>query len=89
MYNPDFDCHCLQDPLFQFYSNAFRELISKASKKVTTINTTEGGAIFGKDILSMKFIEFLEKYSRFLINVLMYFVDMLFSKKIKRFRMFL
>ena len=63
MYNPDFDCHCLQDPLFQFYSNAFRELISKASKKVTTINTTEGGAIFGKDILSMKFIEFLEKYS--------------------------
>lgn len=63
VYNPDFDCHCLQDPLFQFYSNAFRELISKASKKVTTINTTEGGAIFGKDILSMKFIEFLEKYS--------------------------
>ena len=62
VYNPDFKCYCLQDPLFQFYSNAFKELIKKASDRVKTVNATEGGAIFGKNIQPMKFKEFLDNY---------------------------
>ena len=63
IYNPDFDCYCILDPLFQFYSMAFKEFISRSPEWLTTINTTEGGSIFGEKIKSMRFKEFLLKYS--------------------------
>ena len=62
IYNPDFNCYCILDPLFQFYSNAFKEFISRSPVWLTTINATEGGSIFGNKIHSMKFNEFLAKY---------------------------
>lgn len=60
VYNPDFKCYCKQDPKFQFYCNAFKEFIPKASKFVKTINATEGGSIFGDGIECMIFKKFLE-----------------------------
>ena len=62
IYNPDFECNCILDPLFQFYSEALKEFIERSPKDVTTINATEGGSIFGDRIKSMKFSDFLRKY---------------------------
>ena len=61
IYNPDFECNCILDPLFQFYSEALKEFIVRSPEWVTTINATEGGSIFGERIKSMKFKNFLEK----------------------------
>ncbi len=60
--NPDFNSYCIVDPLFQFYSEALKEFISRSPLWVTTINSTEGGSIFGERVLSMKFITFLHDY---------------------------
>ena len=62
VYNPDFDCNCILDPLFQFYSEALKEFILRSPKEITTINATEGGSIFGERVKSMKFKNFLEEY---------------------------
>ncbi|RZD43904.1 MAG: hypothetical protein CXT78_07345 [Thaumarchaeota archaeon] len=62
VYNPDFNCICILDPLYQFYSEALKEFISRSPDWLTTINATEGGSIFGDRIKSMKFEKFLEKY---------------------------
>jgi len=62
IYNPDFDCNCVVDPTFQYYSNALKEFISRSPSWLTTINATEGGSIFGKRITCMTFKEFLQKY---------------------------
>ncbi len=62
IYNPDFNCNCILDPLFQFYSKALKEFIFRSPKWVNTINSTEGGSIFGDRINSMKFKDFLNKY---------------------------
>lgn len=62
VHNPDFNCNCILDPLFQFYSEALKEFIVRSPEWVTTINATEGGSIFGERILSMRFSDFLEKY---------------------------
>lgn|GEM_PF-1331638 len=62
IYNPEFDCKCRQDPIFQYYCNALKDFIDMASTKVTTYNATEGGALFGKNINCIKFKEFLLKY---------------------------
>ncbi len=62
IYNPDFNCKCKQDPKFQFYSNALKEFILKASKYVKTINSTEGGSVFGSGIDCMTFKNFLSRY---------------------------
>ena len=62
IHNPDFNCNCILDPLFQFYSTAFKEFISRSPNWLTTINATEGGSIFGEKITSMKFKEFLNEY---------------------------
>ena len=59
IYNPDFDCHCILDPLFQFYSEALKEFIERSPEWLTTINATEGGSIFGERIKSMRFGNFL------------------------------
>lgn len=62
VYNPDFNCNCILDPLFQFYSEALKEFIARSPEWVSTINATEGGSIFGKRIESMKFKDFLNKH---------------------------
>ena len=59
IHNPDFDCNCIMDPLFQFYSEALKEFIFRSPEWVNTVNATEGGSIFGKRIKSMKFADFL------------------------------
>lgn len=63
IYNSEFNCTCILDPIFQFYSNALKEFISRSPSSVKTINATEGGCIFGKRITCMKFSEFLKKYN--------------------------
>lgn len=64
IYNPEFNCNCILDPMFQYYSNAFKDFISRSPEWVTTINATEGGCIFGNKIQCMTFHDFLEKYKK-------------------------
>lgn len=62
--NPEFNCQCRQDPIFQYYCNALKEFIRRTSNKVRTINATEGGALFGEGIRCMRFKDFLQKYNK-------------------------
>lgn len=62
--NPDLNTFCILDPLFQFYSEALKEFISRSPPWVSTVNATEGGSIFGKRVRSMKFSTFLQNYSQ-------------------------
>ena len=62
IHNPDFNCDCILDPLFQFYGSALKEFIAVSPEWLTTINATEGGSIFGDRIIGMPFNTFLEKY---------------------------
>jgi hypothetical protein len=62
IFNPEFNCHCILDPIFQFYSNAFKEFISRSPSWVTTINATEGGSIFGDRIKCITFENFLKNH---------------------------
>lgn len=61
IYNPEFKCYCILDPLFQFYSEALKEFISRSPEWLTTVNATEGGSIFGDRIKCMTLKEFLLK----------------------------
>jgi len=60
IYNPDFNCTCVLDPIFQFYSNALKEFIRRSPPWLETINATEGGCIFGDRIKCMSFERFLQ-----------------------------
>ena len=62
IYNPEFKTYCILDPIFQYYSTALKEFISRSPNWLKTINATEGGSIFGNRIKSMTFAEFLKKY---------------------------
>jgi len=62
VFNPDFNCKCILDPVFQYYSNALKDFISRSPSDVKTINATEGGCIFGRQIKCMTFHHFLKKY---------------------------
>ena len=62
VFNPDIGKYCILDPIFQFYSTAFKEFISRSPLWLTTINATEGGSIFGNRIKSMPFAQFLKEY---------------------------
>jgi len=62
IYNPEFDCTCILDPIFQYYSKALKEFIKRSPEWVNTINATEGGTIFGDRILCTKFSKFLKNY---------------------------
>ena len=62
VYNPDFDCYCILDPIFQYYSAGLKEFIFRSPEEIRTINATEGGCIFGDRIKSMKLDEFLIKF---------------------------
>jgi len=64
VFNPDFKTYCILDPIFQYYSLALKEFISRSPSSITTINCTEGGSIFGDKIQSMHFKEFLSKYPK-------------------------
>jgi len=59
IYNPDFNCNCILDPIFQYYSSALKEFIQRSPKWLKTINATEGGCIFGENITSMTLKSFL------------------------------
>ena len=63
IHNSIFNVTCTQDPIFQYYSNALKEFIVKASKYVTTINATEGGAIFGDGIQCTTLNYFIDNYN--------------------------
>jgi len=62
IYNPEFKCNCISDPIFQYYRSALLEFISRSPSWVTTINATEGGSIFGERIKCITFEEFLKKH---------------------------
>ena len=62
IFNPDIGKYCILDPIFQFYSTAFKEFISRSPAWLTTINATEGGSIFGDRVKSVTFSEFLKNY---------------------------
>jgi len=62
IYNPDFNCESVVDPIFQFYRMALIEFIGRSPSWLTTINATEGGSIFGKKIEPMKFVDFLKNH---------------------------
>ena len=62
VYNPDFNCISILDPIYQYYSAALKEFISRSPLSINTINATEGGSIFGKRITSMTFEKFLNKF---------------------------
>ena len=62
VFNPDIGKYCILDPIFQFYSTALKEFISRSPSWLTTINATEGGCIFGNRVKSVTFAEFLKKY---------------------------
>ena len=63
VFNKDLGTESLLDPVFDFYREAFLDLVVRAPKWVNTINATEGGSLFGKRIKNMKFIDFLNKYN--------------------------
>jgi len=63
IYNPEFESFCYLDPIYQFYSDIFKDFIRKSPDWLKTVNATEGGSIFGDRISCMKFSEFLKSYS--------------------------
>ena len=63
VFNKDLGTESLLDPVFDFYREAFLDLIIRTPKWTKTINATEGGSLFGKRIKNMKFVDFLNAYS--------------------------
>ena len=64
IYNPEFKCNCILDPLFLYYSNALKEFISRSPSHVTTINATQGGCIFGERIKCSTLQDFLDIHKK-------------------------
>ena len=64
IYNPDLKKYCILDPIFQFYSTAFKEFILRSPSWLTTINATQGGSLFGERIKNMNFNDFLKNYHK-------------------------
>jgi hypothetical protein len=61
LYNPEFKCHFILDPIFMYYSRALKEFIARSPSWLTTINATQGGSIFGDRIQCTTFENFLNK----------------------------
>ena len=59
VFNEDLGTESLLDPVFNFYREAFLDLIMRTPKWIDTVNATEGGSLFGKRIKNMKFADFL------------------------------
>ena len=64
VYNPEFKCYCILDPIFQYYSNALKEFILRSPSWLSTINATEGGCIFGDRIKCITLANFLQLYKK-------------------------
>lgn len=64
MYNPDFKCTVIQDPIFKHYTSSFYELLAAGHRVVKTYNSSHG-AIVGRPDLSLACIPFEEFLSRF------------------------
>ena len=62
IFNPYFKTNCILDPIFQYYSSTLKEFVIRSPEEVITINSTEGGSLFGERILCMNFNEFLSKF---------------------------
>ena len=60
IFNPEIGRYCILDPIFQFYSTAFKEFILRSPSWLTTINATQGGSLFGERIKTMNFNDFLK-----------------------------
>ena len=58
--NTDLKVKVLSDPIFDFYREAFLDLVTRTPKWTRTINATEGGSIFGKGIKNMKLKDVLK-----------------------------
>ena len=58
--NTDLQIEVLSDPIFDFYREAFLDLVTRSPKWGITINCTEGGSLFGKGIKNMKFEDILK-----------------------------
>ena len=58
--NTDLKTKVLSDPIFDFYREAFLDLVTRTPKWVRTINSTEGGSLFGIGIKNMKLEDFLK-----------------------------
>lgn len=63
-YNPDLKCEVMVDPIFDYYREAFCDLVQRTPSWIKTINATEGGSLFGKGIKNMKFSNFLKKFPK-------------------------
>jgi hypothetical protein len=63
IFNSEFQCYCILDPIFQYYSNALREFIARSPRHIKTINATEGGSIFGENIHCITFDDFLSEHN--------------------------
>ncbi len=63
IFNPHLGCNVLVDPVFDFYREAFCDLVTRTPSWVETINATEGGSLFNDRIIQMNFEEFLTKNS--------------------------
>ena len=64
MYNPDFKCMVLQDPIFKHYTSSFYEMLATGQRVVKTYNSSHG-ALVGRPDVSLECIEFDEFLSRF------------------------
>ena len=62
IYNPEFKCYSILDPIYYLYSTTFKEFIGRSPSWLNTINATEGGSIFGNRITCIPFKKFLQQY---------------------------
>jgi len=60
IYNPIYKKYFYTDYVYNWYKNIFLEMISHS--KNVTINCTEGGVLFGKNIKNMRLKDFFKKY---------------------------
>ena len=64
IHNPEFNSTCILDPIFQYYSSALKEFISRSPPEIITINATEGGSLFGDKIHCKSFNDFLNEFKK-------------------------
>ena len=63
IFNPHLECNVLVDPVFDYYREAFCDLVTRTPSWVKTINATEGGSLFNDEIIQKSFKEFLQEFS--------------------------
>jgi hypothetical protein len=59
VFNKEYGTETLLDPVFDFYREAFLDLVVRTPRWTRTVNATEGGSLFGNRIENMKFTDFL------------------------------